>query len=75
MVLINKEEAAAMRKRFPDAHIVRTMKQKSKRGRYYCEEAPKMMRYLSELRGEAPSYKGKGGDRNTNRKTTKRNAS
>ena len=39
MILITKEEKDAISKFFPDAHIVRTMRQKSKRHRYYCEES------------------------------------
>lgn len=73
MILINKDEAAALRERYPGVHIVRTMKQKSKRGRYYCEETPKVMRFISEIRGEAPSYKKMGGERYPNRKNAKRN--
>ena len=51
MVAINKEEAKIIRKRLPDVHIVRTMKQKSKRGRYYLEEGRQALRVLDEIRG------------------------
>lgn len=50
MILITKEEKDAISKFFPDAHIVRTMRQKSKRHRYYCEEAPGVMKYLGYVR-------------------------
>lgn len=50
MILITKEEKNSISKLFPDAHIVRTMKQKSKRHRYYCEESAGVMRYLNESR-------------------------
>lgn len=50
MVVISKEEAEAVRAKYPDAHIVRTMKQASKRHRYYCEETSATMRFLQELR-------------------------
>lgn len=50
MVLITKEEKSAIREKFPKVNIVRTMRQKSKRHRYYCEEAPQVMRYLGQLR-------------------------
>lgn len=50
MVLISKEEKEAVRSRFPKACIVRTMRQRSKRHRYYCEEAPAIMRFLNQLR-------------------------
>lgn len=52
MVLITKEEKEAIVKRFPRTHIVRTMKQKSSRHRYYCEEARSVMAYLAKLRGD-----------------------
>lgn len=50
MILITKEEKDAISKLYPDAHIVRTMRQKSKRHRYYCEESPGVMRYLTQAR-------------------------
>lgn len=50
MILISKEEKDAVRKKFPKACIVRTMRQRSKRHRYYCEEAPAIMRYINQLR-------------------------
>lgn len=50
MILITKEEKDAISKFYPDAHIVRTMKQKSKRHRYYCEESIGVMKYLGEVR-------------------------
>lgn len=33
-------------------HIARTMKQKSKRHKYYCEENRAAMKYLEEIRSE-----------------------
>jgi hypothetical protein len=69
MVLITKEEKEAIVQRFPDTYIVRTMKQKSKRHRYYCVESRPVMRYLKELRGEYVPNKRKRGDRYTGRKT------
>ncbi len=56
MVLISKEEKKAIREKFPKVNIVRTMRQKSKRHRYYCEEAPQVMRYLSDLRRKGVCY-------------------
>lgn len=50
MILINKLEKEAISERFPDVHIVRTMKQKSKRHRYYCEETKQVMRFLRKQR-------------------------
>ncbi len=52
MVLINKAEKEAIREKFPNVGITRTMKQRSARHRYYCEEAPAVMRYLNQLRGK-----------------------
>lgn len=51
MVLINKDEKTAIAKRFPDAHIVRTMKGDSKRHHYYCEETLSILRFLNRMRG------------------------
>ncbi len=50
MVAINKEEKEIIHKRFPEVHIVRTMRQDSKRHRYYCEEYPPAMQLLRKLR-------------------------
>lgn len=53
MIAISKQEKEAIVKRFPKVHIVRTMKKKSKRHRYYCEESKGVMRYLDEVRGSS----------------------
>lgn len=50
MFLISKEEAAELRRRCPSVHIVRTMKQKSRRGNYFCEETVAAMRVVKEMR-------------------------
>lgn len=50
MVAITKAEKDAIREQFPDAHIVRTMKQKSKRGHYFCEESRRVMKLLRVIR-------------------------
>ena len=52
MVAITKNEREAISKKYPSAHIVRTMKQKSKRHHYFCEETQRVMAYLEQLRGE-----------------------
>lgn len=52
MVLISKQEKEAIRERFQKVGITRTMRQRSKRHRYYCEEAPAVMRFLNKLRNE-----------------------
>lgn len=50
MILISKEEAAIMRERCPQVHIVRTMKQRSRRGNYFCEETVAALRVIKEIR-------------------------
>lgn len=50
MILINSYEKDAIRERFPHVCIVRTMRQKSKRHKYYCEEDREAMRFLATLR-------------------------
>lgn len=50
MVSVTKAEKEAIKERFPEAHIVRTMKQKHKRHRYYCEETRMVMEFLDGLR-------------------------
>lgn len=52
MILISKEEKEKISKRFPNIHITRTMKQKSKRHKYYCEEGRAVLKYLEEIRSE-----------------------
>lgn len=52
MVAISRIEKDAIRAEFPRAHIVRTMKQKSKRHHYYCEETRAVMNFLSSLRND-----------------------
>ncbi len=66
MIAISKDEKEVIAKRFPKVHIVRTMKQKSKRHRYYCEESKGVMRYLEEARNKSIKAKREGGD-HTNR--------
>lgn len=39
-----------MREMAPDVHIVRTMKQKSRRGSYFCEETVTAMKVIRKLR-------------------------
>lgn len=50
MVAINKAEAEEIRKRYPKTYIVRTMRQKSKRHKYYCEESKPVMWFLNKYR-------------------------
>lgn len=57
MIAISKEEKEVIVKRLPDVHIVRTMKQKSKRHHYYCEETAKVTKILRQMRGGADDQK------------------
>jgi hypothetical protein len=50
MIEISRHERDLIQERFPDIHIVRTMRQRSGRGYYYCEEDKKVLRLLKELR-------------------------
>ena len=50
LITINKEEARLVREKFPNAHIMRTKKQKSKRGHYYCEENRKIINFINNIR-------------------------
>lgn len=52
MIAITKNEKEAISAKYPEAHIVRTMKQKSKRHRYYCEETEQVLRFVKSLREE-----------------------
>lgn len=52
MILVDKREKDAILKRFPDAKITRTVRQKSKRHRYYCEETRHIINFLSKYRKE-----------------------
>lgn len=72
MIIINKEEACIIRKKFPNVHIVRTMKQKSKRHRYYCEENKRAMKLLNRLRETGIVSSKEGSDSHRNNKERKR---
>ena len=51
MISITREEKQAVLERYPNVHIVRTMKQDSKRHHYYMTESPNQMKLLNTLRG------------------------
>lgn len=59
LIYITKSEKEAIIKKFPNVHIVRTMKQKSKRHRYYCEEQRPVMNYLHKLRNSGDALNSK----------------
>lgn len=50
MVRVTKNEKEAILKSFPNAHIRRTMKRKSKRHHYFCEESEKIIEFLNAYR-------------------------
>lgn len=50
MVIISANEKKIIAERMPSVHIRRTVKQKSKRHRYYMEESKGAMRLLNSLR-------------------------
>lgn len=51
MIAITASEKEAIREKFPNIHIVRTMKQDSKRHHYYMVEDGGPMKLLRSLRG------------------------
>jgi hypothetical protein len=60
LIEITRDEKDVIAAELPNVHIVRTMKQKSHRGRYYMEEAPAAMRKLYSMRGiQMPKRKGR----------------
>lgn len=74
MIAISKSEKEIIAKRFPNVHIVRTMKQRSKRHRYYCEETTSVMKFLNRTRSQGAVTANNGKDTNyANRAKGKRN--
>lgn len=51
MIAITLAEKNAVREKYPNVYIVRTMKHDSKRHHYYMAEGGAPMRYLNALRG------------------------
>lgn len=51
IIQITKAEKDIICERFPNVHIVRTMRQRSKRHRYYCVETQGVMNLIGKLRG------------------------
>ena len=66
MILITRDEKQAILEKFPNVHIVRTMKQDSKRHRYYMVEESGPMRLLRKMRG-LPEEKSRSKQRNRRR--------
>lgn len=50
LIAISAREKQIIAEQYPDVHIRRTVKQKSKRHRYYMEENKNAMRILKSLR-------------------------
>lgn len=63
MILITREEKQAVLERFPNVHIVRTMKHDSKRHRYYMVEETGPMKLIRKMRG-LPEEKPRNRNRN-----------
>ena len=53
MILISKQESQHIRKKYPNAEIVRTCIQKSKRHRYYLAERDKYLRLIRKTNRKA----------------------
>lgn len=70
MIEINKEEAMAIRAKYPDVGITRTCKNKTKRHHYYVCELGRVMAIVNKMRR---IDNGKEGEKNGYRKKTKRN--
>lgn len=60
MIAITAEEKKIIHEQYPDVHIVRTMKQDSKRHHYYMTEDKKPMKLLYKLREYECHYDAKG---------------
>lgn len=69
MIAINKSEKEVISSRLPDVHIVRTMKQKSTRHHYYCEESKSVMRILKEMRESGDTTSREAGANGYRKKT------
>lgn len=66
MIAISKAEKEAIVAKYPNTHIVRTMRQDSHRHRYYMTEERKPMELLKNLRNAGELHtneKGRGGNR------------
>lgn len=61
MIAITASEKKVISEKYPHTHIVRTMKQDSKRHHYYMAENGAPMRMLMSLRGQDPDKKKRKG--------------
>lgn len=71
LIAINKTEKELIRAFFPNVFIIRTMKHRSKRHHYYCEEDRRVVRFLNERRGITDYNSQKGGADHRNRKNAR----
>ena len=53
MIAITASEKKAICEKYPNTHVVRTMRQDSKRHHYFMAEVGAPMRMLMSLRGQA----------------------
>lgn len=72
MITITKEETNEIRERFPDVHIVRTVKGRSRRHKYYCTEDKRVMNFLGRYRGNRYQEESDG-ERHRYKKERQRN--
>lgn len=54
LLKISKEEKDVISTLFPEVNIVRTMKQRSKRHTYYCEETKRAVAVINKMRNGQP---------------------
>lgn len=54
MIAINKKEAEAVRDCYPNVFVTRTMKHRSKRHHYFCEENKRVVDLIMQMRD--PNY-------------------
>ncbi len=71
MIAITADEKKIIHEQYPEVHIVRTMKQDSKRHHYYMTEDKKPMKLLRELRKTGCHYAAKGSGNNRPTKNRK----
>lgn len=68
MISISKTEAMAIRENLPGVHVIRTVKQKSNRGHYFCEETSKALNFLEDFRNGGYTVEKAGGENRYNAK-------
>ena len=71
MIAITAEEKKIIHEQYPYVHIVRTMKQDSKRRHYYMTEDKKPMKLQRKLRETGCHYTAKGSGINRPKKNRK----